>query len=294
MGRVPRDKFYYLDLTTTFSQLLRDSPSRTTTRGSLGRGTARVSLKIRRAEDESGSAARGGEDKKARRAAHESSKLLDLATGTSGTLGASASDTNHGHPSVSTVSLHLTPPYFMLRAITAASPRTPRPGREFGAVRGLGSARGRGGEATRRRSGAPRGSSASCPNTPPTTRRPTGCDTERPCCLSVRLKTSPLFSHARATGGGPRRSPRLCFCYIYAAERGVRVRSPFPHPECGLQDTGIGIGLEGSRLTSSLTGSGKDGHCTYHDNGRENARTDTHSLQACIIGFRRVYLVFLI
>ena len=64
MGRVPRDKFYYLDLTTTFSQLLRDSPSRTTTRGSLGRGTARVSLKIRRAEDERGSAARGGEDEK--------------------------------------------------------------------------------------------------------------------------------------------------------------------------------------------------------------------------------------
>ena len=42
----------------------RDPPSRTTTRGTLGRGTARVSLKIRRAEDESGSAARGGEDKK--------------------------------------------------------------------------------------------------------------------------------------------------------------------------------------------------------------------------------------
>ena len=81
-----------------------------------------MSLKIRRAEDESGSAARGGEDKKTRRAAHESSKLLDLATGTSGTLGASASDTNHGHPSVSTVSLHLTPPYFNGRV--AAHPAT--------------------------------------------------------------------------------------------------------------------------------------------------------------------------
>ena len=42
----------------------RDPTSRATTRGTLGRGTARVSLKIRRAEDERGSAARGGKDEK--------------------------------------------------------------------------------------------------------------------------------------------------------------------------------------------------------------------------------------
>ena len=40
-----------------------------------------------------------------------------------------------------------------------------------------------------------------------------------------------------------------------------------PHPECGFQDTCVGIctGLEGSRPTSSLTGGGKDGHRTNHE-----------------------------
>ena len=50
----------------------------------------------------------------------------------------------------------------------------------------------------------------------------------------------------------------------------MRVRLPFPHPECGSQDTGVGTGLEGSQLISSLAGSGKDGHCTIHNNGRVN------------------------
>ena len=49
------------------------------------------------------------------------------------------------------------------------------------------------------------------------------------------------------------------------------VSAPLPHPECGLQDTCISIstGLESSRPTSSLTGSGKDGHRNHEQRERE-------------------------
>ena len=59
----------------------------------------------------------------------------------------------------------------------------------------------------------------------------------------------------------------------------ARVSASLPHPECGLQDTCISIstGLEGSRPNSSITGSGKDGHRTNHEQ-RERERQNGMAL----------------
>ena len=217
---------------------------------------------------------------KTRRAAHETLDPLVLTTRSSGILGAFAPGTAPGLPLVSTVSPHLTPPYFMLRAMSAASPRTPHPGREFGARGGPGSAGDRAGRAARGWSGTPRGSSVAYPNIsagPSNFHRDTGCRSERPR-RPVTL-TLPLIAHARATGGGPECpvdfAPRYCYANSNEMSSGTLVSAtcppPLPHPECGLQDTCISIstGLESSWPTSSLTGSGKDGHRNHEQRERE-------------------------
>ena len=89
-----------------------------------------------------------------RRAAHGSPTFPDLDTDVSGVLGCSALGTDPGIPFVSLVSPHLSLPFFMFRALMAASPRTRQPGRKFEVHWGLGSAAGRAGEVARRRSGA--------------------------------------------------------------------------------------------------------------------------------------------
>jgi hypothetical protein len=196
--------------------------------------------------------------------------LLDplvLTTRSSGILGAFAPGTAPGLPLVSTVSPHLTPPYFMLRAMSAASPRTPRPGREFGARGGPGSAGDRAGVAARGWSGTPRGSSVAYPNIsagPSNFHRDTGCRSERPR-RPVTL-TQPLIAYARATGGGPECpvdfAPRYCYANSNEMSSGTLVLATcpplLPHPECGLQDT-VGICLKGSRPASSLAGCAADG-----------------------------------
>ena len=209
----------------------------------------------------------GGKKKKTRRAARESFDPSLVLTRSSGILGAFAPGTAPGLSLVSTVSLHLTPPYFMLRAMSAASLRTPRPGREFGARGGPGSAGDRAGGAARGWSGTPRGSSVAYPNISAglsNFHRDTGCPSERPR-RPVTL-TLPLIAHARATGGGPECpvdfAPRYCYANSNEMSSGTLVlaRCPphLPHPECGLQDT-VGICLKGSRPASSLAGCAADG-----------------------------------
>jgi hypothetical protein len=155
----------------------------------------------------------------------------------------------------------------MLRAMSAASPRTPRPGREFGARGGPGSAGDRAGGAARGWSGTPRGSSVAYPNIsagPSNFHRDTGCRSERPR-RPVTL-TVPLIAHARVTGGGPERpvdfAPRYCYADSNEMSSGTLVLATcptyLPHPECGPQDT-VGICLEGSRPASSLAGCAADG-----------------------------------
>ena len=150
--------------------------------------------------------------------------------------------------------------------MSAASPRTPRPGREFGARGGLGSAGDRAGGAARGWSGTPRGSSVAYPNIsagPSNFHRDTGCRSERPR-RPVTL-TLPLIAHARATGGGPECpvdfDPRYCYANSNEMSSGALVLAtcppPLPHPECGLQDT-VGICLKGSRPASSLAGCATD------------------------------------
>jgi hypothetical protein len=78
---------------------------------------------------------------------------------------------------------------------------------------------------------------------------------------------------------------------LHLCRRAYVSAPPLPHPECGLQDTGISTDLEGSRPISSLAGSGKDGHCT-HDNGRENSQDGYSLCNRCFIGSSLCNLVF--
>ena len=60
----------------------------------------------------------------------------------------------------------------------------------------------------------------------------------------------------------------------------AQLSAPLPHPECGLRMTCISIstGLESSRPTSSLTGSGNDGH---RNNNEQREREQPGRFGAC-------------